>query len=466
MKIYNTMGRKKEEFLPIRENNVSMYVCGPTVYDLIHVGNARPLVVFDTVRRYLLYKGYNVNFVSNFTDIDDKIIDRANELGVTAESVAEKNIGEALTDMRGLNCMEATVTPCATHEIDSIISLIQTLIDKGFAYTKNGSVYFSTRSFKRYGCLSGKNINDLNAGARVEINDEKNDVMDFVLWKPSKPREPRWDSPWSPGRPGWHIECSAMAKKYLGDTFDIHAGGEDLIFPHHENEIAQSESANDKPFAHYWMHVGYINIDNVKMSKSLGNFFTLREVANAYSYEIIRFFILSAHYRSPLNFSDDQLKAAQNGLERLKNSAGLIKYAADNNIARQDAEEEILQEASLYIKDFDESMDDDFNTANAIAALFEFAKYANKQIVKPLSGAGASTLLNILLKMSGVLGLELLKNDKPDADKTHEIEGLIEKREVARKAKDYKTADAIRKTLADMGINLEDRPDGVRWSFK
>ena len=467
MIIFNTMGRKKEELAPIKENIISMYVCGPTVYDLIHVGNARPLVVFDTVRRYLLYKGYKVIYVSNFTDIDDRIIDRANELGISAESVAEINIKEALTDIRGLNCLEATVTPCATQEMADIILMIQTLIDKGNAYAKNGSVYFSTRSFKHYGCLSGKDINDLNAGARVEINDEKNDAMDFVLWKPSKPGEPKWDSPWSPGRPGWHIECSVMAKKYLGDTFDIHAGGEDLIFPHHENEIAQSEAANGRTFARYWMHVGYININNEKMSKSLGNFFILREVAQAFSYEIIRFFILSAHYRSPVNFSDDLLKAAQNGLERLKNSARLIKFAAENNSSPQKAEEEeILRDALIYIKDFEKSMDDDFNTANAIASLFEFAKYANKQIMKPISGACAASLLDILLKLSGVLGLDLLKSDNPAADKTQRIEELIEERQAARKAKDFKTADAIRKTLTDMGVILEDRPDGVRWSFK
>ena len=467
MKIYNTLSRKKEEFIPIHENSASMYVCGPTVYDLMHIGNARPLVVFDTLRRYLIYKGYNVNFVQNFTDVDDRIINRANELGISSESVAEQNIKEALTDIKGLNCMEATATPRATQEIDGIVLMIQTLIDKGFAYVWNGSVYYSARSFERYGKLSGKDINDLNAGARVEINDEKRDPMDFVLWKPCKPGEPKWSSPWSEGRPGWHIECSVMAKKYLGETFDIHAGGEDLIFPHHENEIAQSEAANGKPFAHYWMHVGYININNEKMSKSLGNFFTIREITDSFSYETLRFFILCAHYRSPINFSSELLQAAQNGLERLKNSAGLIKFAAENNnLTPTENEDEIIKDSSIYIKNFEDSMEDDINTANAISAVFEFAKYANKQISKPVSGSCASSLLDILLKLTGVLGLDLLKKETSGTADHNEIEDLIAKRQEARKAKDFQKADDIRKILTEMGVILEDRPDGVRWSFK
>jgi len=467
MRVYNTLTRKKEEFIPMIENKADIYVCGPTVYDLMHVGNARPLVIFDTLRRYLMYKGYNVNFVQNLTDVDDKIIVRANELGSTFEAVAEIYVKEALADIRGLNCLDATTMPRVTQEMGEIISMIQTLIDKGFAYEKNGSVYYSTRSFEHYGCLSGKNIDDLNAGARVDVNDEKNDPLDFVLWKPNKPGEPKWPSPWSDGRPGWHIECSAMTKKYLGDTFDIHAGGMDIIFPHHENEIAQSEAANGKPFARYWMHVGLININNEKMSKSLGNFFTLREVAEAFSYEVVRFFILMAHYRSPVNFSDELLKAAQSGLERIKNSAGLIKFAADNSSkALIGNEDDIIREASAYVSDFEASMEDDLNTANAIAAIFEFVKYANKQISKPISSVGAASLLNVLLKLTGVLGLEMLKEAPSDADGNNEVEGLIAKRQEARKAKDFQTADAIRNTLTEMGVVLEDRPDGVRWSFK
>jgi cysteinyl-tRNA synthetase len=458
------MGRKKEDFIAMKENNVSMYVCGPTVYDLMHIGNARPLVVFDTVRRYLLYKGFKVNFVQNFTDVDDKIIDRARELDVSAETVAETNIIEATADMRGLNCLEATSAPRATQEMDTIISMISSLIDNGYAYEKNGSVYFNTRAFERYGGLSGKDINDLNMGARVGVNDEKNDAADFVLWKPCKPGEPKWDSPWSQGRPGWHIECSAMSKKYLGDTFDIHAGGEDLIFPHHENEIAQSEAANGKPFARFWMHVGFININNEKMAKSLGNFFTLREVAEKYSYEVVRFFILSAHYRSPVNFNDELLQSAQSGLERLKNSAGLLEFAANNNSGIACDEEEIIRNAEGYVQNFENSMEDDFNTANAISTLFELAKFANKQIQDSISSTCAASILDMLLKLSGVLGLDLLKSGA--SDKTKEIEELIAKRQEARKSKDFKTADAIRKALTDMGVVLEDRQDGVRWSLK
>jgi cysteinyl-tRNA synthetase len=458
------MSRKKEDFLQLAENAVSMYVCGPTVYDLMHIGNARPMAVFDTVRRYFIYKGYNVNYVQNFTDVDDKIINRANELGVTAESVAEANIKEAVADTRGLNCLEPTTAPRVTREMDGIIEMIRTLIDKGHAYAINGSVYYSTRSFERYGRLSGKDINDLNAGARVEINDEKHDAMDFVLWKPYKPGEPKWDSPWGPGRPGWHIECSVMAKKYLGDTFDIHAGGEDLIFPHHENEIAQSEAANGKTFARYWTHVGYININNEKMSKSLGNFFTLREVAEAFSYEAVRFFILSAHYRSPINFDGELLKAAKRGLERLKNSAGLIKYAAENGSETAlGGEDAVDREIAEFVRRFEESMDDDFNTANAISAIFDLVTYANTQVSKPISKASAASILNTLTKLCGVLGVELIKETQAD---TSEIEDLIAKRQEARKSKDFQTADAIRKSLADMGVLLEDRPDGVRWSFK
>jgi len=465
MKIYNTLTGKKEEFVPIKENQVSMYVCGPTVYDLMHIGNGRPLVVFDSLRRYFLYKGCEVRFVQNITDIDDKIIARANELGDTFESVAETNIKEAFADIRGLNCMEATVNPRATQEIDGIIEMIQTLIDKGFAYVRNGSVYYSARSFERYGLLSGKDIDDLIAGARVDVNDEKRDPADFVLWKPDKPGEPKWGSPWGTGRPGWHIECSVMAKKYLGDTFDIHAGGEDLIFPHHENEIAQSEAANGKPFAHYWMHVGMININGEKMSKSLGNFFTLREIAEAFSYEVFRFFILNAHYRSPVNFRKDLLESARNGLDRLKNAARLVKYAADSNAAgATDNEDEIAREVSVFTGQFEESLEDDFNTANAMAAMFELAKYANIQVSQSVSCKGAARLLDALQKMAGVLGLELLGDAGDNSDR--EIEDLVAKRQAARKAKDFKTADAIRQTLSDKGVVLEDRPDGVRWSYK
>jgi cysteinyl-tRNA synthetase len=461
------MNRRKEELIPLRENNISMYVCGPTVYDLLHIGNARPLVVFDTFRKYLERKGFKVNFVQNFTDIDDKIINRSAELNISAQELAEKYIAEAEHDIRGLNCQAPTVAPRATQVMDEIISMIQSLIDKGFAYEKNGSVFYNTEKFKHYGDLSGKNISDLISGARVDVNEEKQSPLDFVLWKPQKPGEPFWDSPWGGGRPGWHIECSAMTKKYLGDTFDIHAGGEDLIFPHHENEIAQSEAANGQTFARYWMHVGFININHEKMSKSKGNFFTLREIAEKYSYRVIRFFILSAHYRSPVNFDDVSLEAAANGLERISNSVGLLRYALENNSNNQtesedSMEDNIVESVRTLAARFDEAMDDDLNTANAITAVYEICKFANTNINSKTPAFQIEEVQKILLELLDILGIEI---DKPNRE-NQEIDRLVGKRQIARKNKDWATADSIRKKLSDMGVLLEDRADGIRWYYK
>ena len=356
MKLYNTLSRKKEEFVPVEEGKVRMYVCGPTVYNYIHIGNARPMIVFDTVRRYFEYKGYDVNYVSNFTDVDDNIIKKANEEGVPASVISERYIKEAQTDMEGLNVKEATTHPKATEEIDGMIGMIQTLIDKGYAYEVNGTVYYRTRKFEGYGKLSKKNIDDLSAGIRIAVSDEKEDPMDFVLWKPKKEGEPSWPSPWGDGRPGWHIECSVMSKKYLGDEIDIHAGGEDLIFPHHENEIAQSEAANGKPFAKYWLHNGFLNIDNVKMSKSLGNFFTVREISEKYDLQVLRFFMLSAHYRSPLNFSADLMAASKNGLERILTAVGRLEDIQGTDAELTDAEKEVIAQVQDLVKKFEDSM--------------------------------------------------------------------------------------------------------------
>lgn len=383
MKIYNTLTRKKEEFVPIEENKVKMYVCGPTVYDYIHIGNARPYVIFDTIRRYFEYRGYEVNYIQNFTDVDDKIINKANEENVDMSVISERYINEALKDAHGLNVKDATFNPRVTQEMDNIIEMIKTLIEKGYAYEVNGSVYFDTMSFSDYGKLSKKKIDELIAGAseRIEVDSDKKNSTDFILWKPFKPGEPKWDSPWGQGRPGWHIECSVMAKKYLGDTIDIHAGGEDLIFPHHENEIAQSEAANGKPFANYWMHNGFINIDNEKMSKS-GKFFTLRDVVKEVPYDVIRFFILNGHYRSPINFSRELMQAAANGLDRIKNCMKDIEFYESKNTKDSftDNEKSLIIESDNFIKQFEKSMDDDFNTADAVSAIFEFVKFANINI--------------------------------------------------------------------------------------
>ena len=382
MKIYNTMSKSKEEFIPLEEGKVKMYVCGPTVYNFIHIGNARPMIVFDTVRRYFEYRGYDVNFVSNFTDVDDKIIKKANEEGVTADEISKRYIAECKKDMDGMNIKPATKNPLATEEIGGMIDMISTLIDKGYAYEKNGTVYFRTRKFEGYGKLSHKNLDDLQSGGRALLvtgEDEKEDSLDFVLWKPKKEGEPAWQSPWGEGRPGWHIECSEMSKKYLGEQIDIHAGGEDLIFPHHENEIAQSEAANGKDFAKYWMHNGFLNIDNRKMSKSLGNFFTVREISEKYDLQVLRFFMLSAHYRSPLNFSAELMEAAGNGLERIVTAAENLKFLMGNTQAEKMTEEEesLFRQTDRFKENFEKAMDDDFNTADAIAAIFDYVKFIN-----------------------------------------------------------------------------------------
>ena len=465
MKLYNTMSKTKEEFVPLEEGKVKMYVCGPTVYNLIHIGNARPMIVFDTVRRYFEYKGYDVNFVSNFTDVDDKIIKKANEEGVTAEEISKRYIEECKKDMEGMNVKPATKNPLATEEIGGMIDMIQTLIDKGYAYEKNGTVYYRTRKFEGYGKLSHKNLDDLQSGGRsllVTGEDEKEDSLDFVLWKPKKEGEPSWPSPWCDGRPGWHIECSVMSKKYLGEEIDIHAGGEDLIFPHHENEIAQSECCNGKIFARYWMHNGFLNIDNRKMSKSLGNFRTVRQIGEQYDLQVLRFFMLNAHYRSPLNFSADLMEAAKNSLERILEAAGKLSDRKDNAAVENITEEELalLKEAEGFVTKFEAAMDDDFNTADALAAIFELVKFANTNVNENSSKEFAAGLYEELFKLSDVLGLKIEKKEEI-LDK--EIEDLIQERQAARKAKDFKRADEIRDELLKKGIILKDTREGVKW---
>lgn len=466
MKIYNTLSGKKEEFIPIEPGKVRMYVCGPTVYNLIHIGNARPMIVFDTARRYMEYKGYEVNFVSNFTDVDDKIIKKAIEEGVEASVISQRYIEECKKDMEGMNVRPATTHPLATEEICGMLEMIHTLIDKGHAYVaEDGTVYFRTRSFREYGKLSHKNLDDLRGGNRsllVSGEDQKEDPLDFVLWKPKKEGEPYWDSDWCQGRPGWHIECSVMSKKYLGDEIDIHAGGEDLIFPHHENEIAQSESANGKTFARYWMHNGFLNIDNRKMSKSLGNFFTVRDIAEKYDLQVLRFFMLSAHYRSPLNFSADLMEAAANGLDRIVTSVENLKFLL-GNAGREEAdseEETLLREADGFRVKFEEAMDDDINTADAVSAVFELVKFVNTKADADSSKAFLSGLLTEIRTLTDVLGLIVDKKaEMLDAD----IEAMIEARQAARKAKDFAKADAIRGELLEKGIILEDTREGVKW---
>lgn len=465
MKIFNTMTRRKEEFVPLEEGKVKMYVCGPTVYNLIHIGNARPMIIFDTVRRYMEYKGYEVNFVSNFTDVDDKIIKKAIEEGVTAEEISTRYIEECKKDMAGMNVKPATTHPLATQEIDGMIEMISSLIDKGYAYAvSDGTVYFRVKKFKEYGKLSHKNLDDLQSGFRslqVSGEEQKEDPLDFVLWKPKKEGEPYWKSPWCDGRPGWHIECSVMSKKYLGEEIDIHAGGEDLIFPHHENEIAQSECCNGKIFARYWMHNGFLNIDNRKMSKSLGNFRTVREIAKQYDLQVLRFFMLNAHYRSPLNFSADLMESSKNALERIVEAAGRLKDRRDADQREMtDGEKELLSTADGFAVKFEEAMDDDFNTADALAAVFELVKFANTKVNEESTGAFAGYLLDIIIRLCNVLGLIVLKKEEVlDED----IEALIEERQAARKAKDFAHADEIRAKLLDMGIELKDTREGVKW---
>lgn len=463
MKIYNTMTRQKEEFVPLDKNEVKIYACGPTVYNYIHIGNARPLCVFDVLRRYLEYRGYHVKFVQNFTDIDDKIIKRANEEGTTYDKISEKYIQEFWTDADGLNFKHATVHPKATENIDEIISIIQSLVEEGYAYEAGGDVYFRTLKFKEYGKLSHQPIEDLESGARIAIGEVKEDPLDFALWKGAKPGEPYWDSPWGKGRPGWHIECSAMNRKYLGNTIDIHCGGKDLVFPHHENEIAQSECANGCTFARYWMHNGYINVDNVKMSKSLGNFKTVREIADVYGYEVIRYFLISAHYRSPINYNIDIIEQCKSALERLYTCRDSLDFALKN--AENEPCENDDQLISLFESrknEFITAMDDDLNTADGIAALFELTKDINTHILsKKVSKNVCGQAARIFDELCDVLGL--LYNRKSN-DLSDDIEALIEKRETARKNKDWATADQIRDDLKARGIILKDTPQGVTWT--
>ena len=466
MKIYNTLSKKKEEFVPHEQGKVSIYVCGPTVYNLIHIGNARPMIIFDTVRRYMEHKGWQVNYVSNFTDVDDKIIKKAQEEGVESSVISERYIEECKKDMKALNVKTATVHPKATEEIDGMQQMIKTLLENGNAYVaKDGTVYFKTRSFRDYGKLSHKNLDDLRGGNRsllVSGEDQKEDPLDFVLWKPKKEGEPFWESPWCEGRPGWHIECSVMSKKYLGDEIDIHAGGEDLIFPHHENEIAQSEAANGKPFARYWMHNGFLNIDNKKMSKSLGNFFTVRDISEKYDLQVLRFFMLSAHYRSPLNFSAELMEAAKNGLERIvtcvSNLNFLLEKAQKQELSGE--EEKALLQAKDFAKKFDEVMDDDFNTADAISAIFELVKFANTSVGEGASAAYIRALKEEIVEMMDICGLSV---ERGQEILDSEIESLIRERQEARKAKNFARADEIRDQLLEKGIILEDTREGVKW---
>ena len=466
MKLFNTMSRRKEEFVPLEEGKVRMYVCGPTVYNLIHIGNARPMIIFDTVRRYLEYKGYDVNYVSNFTDVDDKIIKKANEEGVSPEEISQRYIAECKKDMAGMNVKPATTHPLATQEIDGMIDMIQTLIDKGYAYpVADGTVYFRVKKFKEYGKLSHKNLDDLQSGFRslqVSGEDQKEDPLDFVLWKPKKEREPYWKSPWCDGRPGWHIECSVMSKKYLGEEIDIHAGGEDLVFPHHENEIAQSECCNGVPFAKYWMHNAFLNIDNRKMSKSLGNFRTVREISEQYDLQVLRFFMLNAHYRSPLNFSADLMESSKNALERITEAAARLsdRKAAAAVLEVTEEEKKLMQEETVFVTKFEEAMDDDFNTADALAAIFELVKFANTNVQEGSSAEFAAYTLDMMTKLSDVLGLII---EKKEEILDEEIENLIQERQNARKAKDFARADEIRGLLLEKGIELKDTREGVKW---
>lgn len=464
MKIYNTLTQKKEEFIPLEEGKVSMYVCGPTVYNFAHIGNARPAIVFDAFRRYLEFRGYEVNFVSNFTDVDDKIIKKANDEGVSATEISERYIKEFRTDMDALNVREATCHPKATQEIDGMIDMISDLIKKGYAYEKNGTVYFKTRSFKDYGKLSKKKLDDLEAGIRIAVSDEKEDPMDFVLWKPKKEGEPSWPSPWSDGRPGWHIECSVMSRKYLGEQIDIHAGGEDLVFPHHENEIAQSEAANGKQFARYWMHNAFLNIDNKKMSKSEGNFFTIREVCDQYDPQVLRFFMLNSHYRSPLNFSRDLVESAKNSLTRIQTCVGQLSHLLGSGALLRDFvssdEQQVITEAEALNTKYMDAMEDDFNTADAIAAIFELVKLANTNCSAGSSKEFVQNLHDNIANLCQILGID---SEQEEELLDAEIEKLIEDRQTARKSKDFAMADQIRNLLLEKGIVLEDTREGVRW---
>ena len=461
MKIFNTMSRRKEEFVPVDPNEVKIYACGPTVYNFIHIGNARPLCVFDVLRRYLEYRGYNVKFVQNFNDVDDKIIKRANEENSTFEEISEKYIKEFWTDAHGLNFKDATVHPKATENIDEIIEIIKTLEEKGYAYAVDGDVYYRTLKFKDYGKLSHQPIDDLQSGARIAVGDKKEDPLDFALWKAAKEGEPYWDSPWGKGRPGWHIECSAMNKRYLGNTIDIHCGGQDLIFPHHENEIAQSEAANGCMFSKYWMHNGYINVDNVKMSKSLGNFKTVREIADVYGYEVIRYFLISSHYRSPINYNLEIIEQCKSALERLYNCRESLDFSIKNAKTDIADDEEILALIDSRKEQFINSMDDDLNTADGIAAVFDLVSDINTKIInKDVSKNVCQKAADMFDELTGVLGL--VYNRKSN-DINDDIEKLIEERQQARANKDWATADRIRDELKAQGITLKDTPQGVTW---
>ena len=468
IEIYNTLSKQKEKFRPVHEGEVRMYVCGPTVYNLIHIGNARPMIFFDTVRRYFEYRGYKVNFVSNFTDVVDKIIQAANEEGVDASVISERYIEECRKDMASLNVRPATTHPQATREIQGMIGMIQTLIDKGFAYVaEDGTVYYRTRKFAYYGKLSHKDIDNLRSGGRsllVTGEEQKEDPLDFVLWKPKKEGEPYWESPWCQGRPGWHIECSVMSKHYLGDTLDIHGGGEDLVFPHHENEIAQSEAANGVPFANYWMHNAFLNIDGSKMSKSLGNFFTVRDILERYDGQVLRYFMLSVHYRSPLNFSAELMESAKTAYERIVNCAANLDFLMGKakNAEISDAEKALLEEADGFRVQFEKAMDDDFNTADAIAAVFEFVKWINTNAGDDSSSGFVKDLKDRLTALTSVMGL-VIERKEEDSDLASYVEAKIEERQAARKAKDFAKADAIRDELKEKGIILEDTRDGVKW---
>ena len=457
MKIFNTLTREKQELVPVEEGKLKIYACGPTVYNYIHIGNARPLCVFDVLRRYFEWRGYDVNFVQNFTDIDDKLIKKANEEGITVKQDAERYIEEFWTDAKGLNVREATVHPKATENIDAIQDIISSLIEKGYAYESKGDVYFRAKKFNEYGKLSHQPLDDLEAGARIDVTEIKEDPMDFCLWKSAKPGEPYWESPWGQGRPGWHIECSAMAGRFLGKTIDIHCGGQDLIFPHHENEIAQSECANGCDFSHYWMHNGYINVDNRKMSKSLNNFFTVREVANVYGYEPIRYLMISSHYRSPINYSTDILEQGKNALDRLYTCRDNLDFALKNAAEGGEAPEFLAK----YKQEFIDAMDDDFNTADAIGVLFSMVREINTMVAEGAGKVAIEAAITLFDELTYVLGL--VYNRKSD-DLDAEVEALIEQRTAARKAKDFKTADALRDKLKEMGIVLEDTPQGVKWS--
>lgn len=463
MKIFNTMSREKEEFVPLDPNEVKIYACGPTVYNYIHIGNARPLCVFDVLRRYMEYRGYNVKFVQNFTDIDDKIINRANEEGTDYKTVSEKYIEEFWTDAKGLNVKEATVHPKATENIDEILNIIQTLVDKGYAYQAGNDVYFRTLKFKDYGKLSHQPIEDLESGARIALGDVKEDPLDFALWKGAKEGEPYWDSPFGKGRPGWHIECSAMNRRFLGKTIDIHCGGQDLIFPHHENEIAQSECANDAEFARYWMHNGYINVDNVKMSKSLGNFKTVREISNAYGYEVIRYLLISAHYRTPINYSIDIIEQCKNALTRLYTCRESLDFAISNAKSETlENDSELISQFNSRKEQFISAMDDDLNTADGIAAVFELVKDINTLVLdKDVSKTACEYAAKIFDELTDVLGILYNKKNNSLDD---EIEELIAQRNEARKNKDWATADKIRDDLKSRGIILKDTPNGVTWT--